>query len=88
MNHKVYYHRVGEAQENDVLVVEFPEHPMWRMEPKVSDCGKYLFLMIDIEIGTRVVYFADLQRNGEIIGKIPVTPIVSKFENIYFVSEA
>lgn len=30
-NQKVYYHRIGEPQENDVLVIELPRNPTFYM---------------------------------------------------------
>lgn len=85
-NQKMYYHRVGESQDKDVLVIEFPENPSWRMSAVVSDCGKYLILLIIKDCRDNLLYFADLEKNGEINGKIDVTPIVTKFEADYDVS--
>ncbi len=57
-NQKLYYHRVGTTQENDVLVYERPDHPEWGFGADVTGDGRYLF--ISIWIGTdernRVVY--------------------------------
>jgi len=43
---KVYYHRVGEPQANDVLIWEDPEHKEWRADASVSDDGEHLILTI------------------------------------------
>ena len=55
---RVYYHRLGTNQQDDVLVWEDAEHKEWRAVPTVTDDGKYLILTI--EKGTdnkyRVVY--------------------------------
>lgn len=43
---KLYYHKIGQDQKEDVLVIDFEEHPFWRLSPEVSDCGNYLMLFI------------------------------------------
>lgn len=86
-NQKLYYHRVGETQEKDILAVEFPENKSWRMSAVVSDCGRYLIMMIVEGCRDNLLYFADLEKNGPITGKIPVTPVVTKFEADYDVSD-
>jgi prolyl oligopeptidase len=55
---KVFYHRLGTAQNDDSLVWEDSQHKDWRAVPTVTDDGAYLILTI--EKGTdnkyRVVY--------------------------------
>jgi len=43
---KVYYHRIGTPQEQDVLTWQDPEHKEWEAAPEVTDDGKYLILTI------------------------------------------
>ena len=56
---KMYYHRVGTPQTEDVLVYERPDQPNWSMGGEVSDDGRYL--VISVSDGTtsrksRIVY--------------------------------
>lgn len=46
MNMKVYYHRVGTPQSEDVLVYERPDHPEWGFQVSVSEDGHYLILTV------------------------------------------
>ena len=46
LNQKVYYHRVGTPQSDDVLVYERPEQPEWGFGIDVSEDGRYLVLTV------------------------------------------
>src|SRR5262249_12268131 len=46
VNQKVYYHRLGEAQEKDRLIYERPDHPDWAFEAFVSKDGRYLVILV------------------------------------------
>jgi len=58
LNQKVFYHRVGTAQSEDVLVYKRPDEPTWGFGLRVSEDGRYL--VINIWKGTddkyRVLY--------------------------------
>src|SRR5205823_11828505 len=43
---KVYYHRLGADQAQDVLVYERPDQPDWGMNAEVTDDGRYAVLHI------------------------------------------
>ena len=40
-NQKLYYHRLGTAQERDVLVYQRPDKPDWGIDAEVSEDGRY-----------------------------------------------
>lgn len=84
---KLYYHRVESAQLEDVLVAEFLDEPSWRFGARVSDCGKYLILSVVKDCRDNLVFYADLENNGEIDGKVQLTQIVFHFESDYEVSK-
>ncbi|XP_043463530.1 prolyl endopeptidase isoform X2 [Leptopilina heterotoma] len=82
-NQKLFYHRVGTPQSEDILVVEFPENPLWRISAEVSDCGKWLFVLPMQDCKDNLVYFTELKSNEEIKGKFNLTQIVNKMEADY-----
>ncbi len=46
LNQKVFYHRVGTSQADDVLVYRRPDNPDWGFETEVTDDGRYLIITI------------------------------------------
>ncbi|XP_073958328.1 prolyl endopeptidase isoform X1 [Choristoneura fumiferana] len=80
---KLCYHRLGSPQADDVIVVEFPEEPLWRIGAEVTDCGRYLIVSPVKDCRDNLLFFADLSKQAEINGKLPLTQLVFKFEADY-----
>ncbi len=46
LNNKLYYHRIGTGQSEDVLVYRRPDEPTWCFSPTVSEDGRYLIITV------------------------------------------
>ncbi len=46
LNQKIYYHRVGTPQDDDVLVYCRPDHPDWGFQVEVTEDGQYLVITV------------------------------------------
>ncbi|GIW79112.1 MAG: prolyl endopeptidase [Gemmatales bacterium] len=79
LNQKVYYHRIGTPQSEDVLVYYRPDHPEWGYSCDVTEDGRYL--IITVWKGTddkyRILYKDLTERYG-----MPVE-LINHFKNEY-----
>lgn len=83
-NSKLYYHRIGTDQSDDILCVEFPDKPTWIPIAYVSCCGRYVFVSVQETCKNEVLYYCDMQFLPEgITGPLPLKCIVDKFEAEY-----
>jgi prolyl oligopeptidase len=67
---KVFYHRLGTSQRDDVLVYARPDHKEWGFTPRVTEDGRYL--VITVRIGTdprNSVFFQKIPRGAKDKGK-------------------
>ncbi|GFO10341.1 prolyl endopeptidase [Plakobranchus ocellatus] len=82
---KLFYHRIGTEQSEDVLVFEMPDQPKWMSSAVVTDDGKYLVLAISDSCGpfNRLFYMnLDNLPNG-INGLLDYVKVVDNFEAAY-----
>ncbi|KAK7488960.1 hypothetical protein BaRGS_00019764 [Batillaria attramentaria] len=85
LHQKLYYHRLGTDQDQDILVGETPDHPKWMMGAEVTDCGRYLILTPREGCDpVNRLYYVDLEglKDG-INGILPYTKVVDNFDAEY-----
>ncbi|MCS6874399.1 MAG: prolyl oligopeptidase family serine peptidase [Pyrinomonadaceae bacterium] len=77
--HKLYYHKIGTDQSEDILVYERSDHKEWGFGGTVTEDGRYL--IINVWRGTdprNLIFYKDLTREGS-----KVVELISEFENDY-----
>ena len=63
---KLYYHRVGQAQAKDQLILERPDHPQWGITATVSDDGEYVIIYVsDGTNPNNRIFFIDVSNPGK-----------------------
>lgn len=76
---KLYFHRIGTAQDKDSLVYERKDQPDWGFQAEVSDDGGWLVISVSQGTDERNLLFArDLRKTDA-----PVQELVSTFEAAY-----
>ena len=78
-NQKLYFHRIGDSQSKDTLILERPDHPKWGFSPVVTDDGRYL--IINNWQGSEPksqLFFKDLTQDDS-----KVTPLITGFDAEY-----
>jgi prolyl oligopeptidase len=64
-NQKVYYHKLGDAQEKDALIFADPAHPLRYYGAEVSEDGRFLYLSISEGTHGTEVHFRDLGKKDD-----------------------
>lgn len=79
-NHKLYYHKLGTDQSQDVLVFGDDNNPRRYVGASVTEDGKYLIITAANSTTGNELYFQDLTRSNA-----PIIPIVNNMDNTHYV---
>ena len=78
---KLYYHKLGTTQADDVLVYERKDQPKWGFGGEVSDDGRWLVIRVwEGSADKNAIFVQDLKPG---VGKVPVQELLSKFDAEY-----
>ncbi len=81
---KVYYHRLGTPQAEDVLVHARPDHPSWGFDGSVTEDGDYLIITVWEGTDPRNrVYYVALSDGGPSSGNTEAIALIDHFDDEY-----
>lgn len=81
VHQKLYFHKLGTPQSEDVVVYERADQPKWLFGAKVTDDGAYLLISISGgSAGKNRLYYKDLSKPGN-----PVVPLFDAYDASYSV---
>jgi prolyl oligopeptidase len=76
---KLYYHKLGTPQSEDILVYHRPDEKEWMFGAGVTEDGRYLIISVDRGTEPKnLVFYKDLQTPDS-----PVVELISEFEANY-----
>ncbi|WAQ91880.1 hypothetical protein PtA15_15A272 [Puccinia triticina] len=83
LNHMLYFHKLGEPQSKDLLIMEDPANPSYMWGAEVSDDAKYLILTTSKDTGrSNRLWVADLT-SQPLSSEMKWQKIVNEFGNEY-----
>ncbi|MFQ5547233.1 MAG: prolyl oligopeptidase family protein [Woeseia sp.] len=66
----IYYHRIGDEQDEDVLVFEITDHDTRNPYGSVTDDGRYLVIQVSDKVDTNGVYYMPLDGPDRTVGRL------------------
>ncbi len=78
-NQRLYFHKLGDDQSKDQLILERPDHPKWGFAPEVTDDGRYLVIQNWKGSEPKAQIFVKDLRDPD----APVEPLITGFDAEY-----
>ena len=73
---KLYYHRLGTPQSDDVLIYHRPDQKEWMFGTQITEDGRYLLLYVSRSTGVEnLLFYQDLSRPDA-----PIVELIPEFE--------
>jgi len=84
-NQKLYYHRLGTDQKDDVLVYERPDQPAWFVWGETTGDGRYLLVYVEqTEDSAKQIYVRDLGNADRPRFDAPLRQLVGDWDGNYY----
>ncbi len=84
LNQRVYYHKLGTPQSDDILIYEDPDNPEWGFSPTVTEDGDFLILTVSKGTDSKYqIYYLPLEAQQEVRELPPFVVLIDNFDNEY-----